>query len=218
MALNTHYFLQITTRPNFKRFARNTARKHSDQPFIISQVKPLRQISLPIPFSCQRNTQLWLPWLLLWILHFHLPGYLLQSLHIPLRMLHFLTICVSWVCPEGKLAVIQSLLEKEECYKTAILVTGSYLRMSEISLKFFFKWSWYCLSHQVHLRGAQVRPGSFESYWKTPGLLPSLCTCVSCQSDMKDGLGAIQAGLCARGAMWQGVLRSRPALQHTCSP
>lgn len=129
-------------------------------PTSIPQVKSLRQISLPIPFCCQRKTPLWLPWLLLWILHFHLPG--VQSLHTPLQMLHFLTICVSWVCPEGKLAGIQFLLEKEECYKTAIVATCSYLRMSESLSK--FKWSWYYLSHQVYLRGAQVRLGCFGSY------------------------------------------------------
>lgn len=78
---------------------------------------------LPIPFCFQRGTQMWLPWLLLWILHFHLPGYLMQSLHTPLQMLHFLTTCVSSVCPEEKLAMTQSLLEKEECCKRAILVT-----------------------------------------------------------------------------------------------
>lgn len=218
VALKTHYAPEIITRLSFKRLARNTARKHPDQPTPISQVKPLRVISLPVPFCCQKNTQLWLPWLLLWILHFCLPGYLLQSLHIPLQMLHFLTICVSWVCPEGKLAVIQSLLEKEECYKTAILVTCSYLRMSEILWKFVFKWSWYYWSHQVHLRGAQVRPGRFGNYWKTPSLLPSLCTCVSCQSDKKDGLGAIQARLCTWGTTWQGVPWGRPALKQTCRP
>lgn len=165
MALNTHYFPEIITKLSFKRFARNTARKHPDQPNTHSSGKTSETDLSAHPILLQENRLLWLPWLLLWILHFHLPGYLLQSLHIPLQRLHFLKICVSWVCPEGKLAVIQSLLEKEECYKTAILVTCSYLRMSEILSK--FKQSRYYLSHQIYLRGAHVRPGCFGSYWKT---------------------------------------------------
>lgn len=55
--------------------------------------------------------------------------------------------------------------------------------MFEILLKFFLKWTWYYLSHQVRLRGAHVKPGWFGSYWKTPGRLPFPCTHVSCQCE-----------------------------------
>lgn len=137
VAFNTHYFPEIITRLSFMRFARISARKYPDHPNTHFSGKISETDISAIPFCCQRKTPLWLPWLLLWILHFHLQG--LQSLHTPLQMLHFLTICVSWVCPEGKLAGIQFLLEKEECYKTAIVVTCSYLRMSWNPIKIQMK-------------------------------------------------------------------------------